>query len=67
VTFSKEEPLSLMVHRVGKTLLIDEFDIHKHLLRKQQDDWSWMNKLSQQIGAEQVSIISASNLFSKQK
>jgi len=56
-----------MVHRVGKTLLIDEFDIHKHLLRKQQDDWSWMNKLSQQIGAEQVSIISASNLFSKQK
>lgn len=28
--------ISMMVHRVGKTLLLDEFDIHKHLLRKEQ-------------------------------
>jgi hypothetical protein len=25
--------MSLMVHRVDNTLLIDEFDIHKYLLR----------------------------------
>ncbi len=34
----------MMVHRVGNTLLIDEFDIHKHLLRKQEDDWKWLRK-----------------------
>ncbi|CAN8023584.1 unnamed protein product, partial [Ixodes persulcatus] len=25
--------ISMMVHRVGKTLLLDEFDVHRHLLR----------------------------------
>ena len=25
-----------MVHRVGRTLILDEFDIHKHLLRTEQ-------------------------------
>ena len=28
--------ISMMVHRIGKTLLIDEFDVHKHLIRQQQ-------------------------------
>jgi hypothetical protein len=28
--------ISMMVHRIGKTLLIDEFDVHKHLIRRQQ-------------------------------
>ncbi|XP_067936832.1 erythroid differentiation-related factor 1-like [Watersipora subatra] len=44
IPFAGEQPLSLMIHRVGKTLLIDEFDIHKHLLRRQQDDWKWMRE-----------------------
>ena len=34
----------MMVHRVGDTLLLDDFDIHKHLLRKQEDDWQWLRK-----------------------
>lgn len=29
-------PVSMMVHKVGRTVLIDEFDIHRHLLRKQK-------------------------------
>ena len=32
----------MMVHRVGNTLLLEDFDIHKHLLRCQQDDWAWL-------------------------
>ena len=28
--------MSMMVHRIGKSLLLDEFDIHKHLFRQEQ-------------------------------
>lgn len=38
-----------MIHRVGKSLLIDEFDIHKYLLRKQKDDWQWLRKFVQTV------------------
>jgi hypothetical protein len=34
----------MMVHRVENTLLIDEFDIHKHLLRQAETDWEWLKK-----------------------
>ncbi|CAH1782614.1 unnamed protein product [Owenia fusiformis] len=44
IPYSKGNHISMMVHRVGKTLLLDEFDIHRHLLRKQQDDWRWLRK-----------------------
>ena len=43
IPWSKDH-VSMMVHRVGNTLLLDDFDIHKHLLRKQQEDWQWMRK-----------------------
>jgi hypothetical protein len=33
-----------MVHRVGNTLLLDEFDIHTHLLRAAKNEWSWLKK-----------------------
>uniref|UniRef100_T1GV09 EDRF1 N-terminal domain-containing protein n=1 Tax=Megaselia scalaris TaxID=36166 RepID=T1GV09_MEGSC len=36
--------ISMMVHRVGNTLLIDEFDIQKYLLRKYDEDWKWLRK-----------------------
>ncbi|XP_060566894.1 erythroid differentiation-related factor 1-like [Ruditapes philippinarum] len=36
--------ISMMVHRVGKSLLLDEFDIHKHLLRKEQTEWAWLRQ-----------------------
>jgi len=34
----------MMVHRVGNTLMLDEFDIHRYLLRQQDDDWKWLRK-----------------------
>ena len=36
--------VSMMVHRVGNTLLLDEFDIHTHLLRAAENEWSWLKK-----------------------
>lgn len=51
--FAQDQPLSLMVHRIGKTLLIDEFDIHKHLFRKQQQDWKWMRKFYMDLVMQQ--------------
>ena len=43
--------VSMMVHRVGSTLLLDEFDIHTHLLRKQRDDFSWLTDFFNNIVA----------------
>ena len=34
----------MMVHRIGNTLLIDEFDIHSHLLRTAENEWAWLKK-----------------------
>ena len=39
----------MMVHRVGQTLLLDDFDIHKHLLRQQQNDWAWLRKFYENV------------------
>lgn len=36
--------MSMMVHRIGKSLLLDEFDIHKHLFRQEQTDWRWLRQ-----------------------
>ncbi|CAB3360999.1 Hypothetical predicted protein [Cloeon dipterum] len=36
--------VSMIVHRVENTLLIDEFDIHKHLMRTAESEWSWLRK-----------------------
>ena len=54
MAFAKDEPISLMIHRVGKTLLIDEFDVHKHLMRRQQRDWKWMREFYNEIVSSQV-------------
>lgn len=37
-------PVSMMVHRIENTLLIDEFDIRKHLLRTAETEWEWLKK-----------------------
>lgn len=34
----------MMVHRIENTLLLDEFDVHKHLMVQTEDDWSWLRK-----------------------
>ncbi|KAF6198904.1 hypothetical protein GE061_006927 [Apolygus lucorum] len=36
--------VSMVVHRVENTLLIDEFDIHKHLLSRAEDEWAWLRQ-----------------------
>ncbi|XP_022247753.1 erythroid differentiation-related factor 1-like [Limulus polyphemus] len=43
IPYSKS-PISMMVHRVGKTILLDDFDIHSHLLRASQKQWEWLRK-----------------------
>lgn len=40
--FSSKSQISMMVHKIDNSLLIDDFDIHKNLLRKQTDDWKWL-------------------------
>ncbi|XP_050399399.1 erythroid differentiation-related factor 1 [Patella vulgata] len=47
--FSSSSHISMMVHRVGQTLLLDEFDIHQHLLRKEKEEWKWLWKFYEQI------------------
>lgn len=34
--------ISMMVHRVGNTLLIDDFDIHRFLLQQEDCNWLWL-------------------------
>ncbi|GAB1869397.1 Erythroid differentiation-related factor 1 [Camponotus japonicus] len=36
--------ISMMVHRIENTLLLDDFDIHKYLLRQAESDWEWLKK-----------------------
>lgn len=40
--YSSKSNISLMIHRVQNTLLIDDFDIHKYLLRQADDEWKWL-------------------------
>lgn len=40
--YSDNNVLSYFVHRVGNTLLIDDFDLHKYLLWKSEEDWRWL-------------------------
>lgn len=40
--YSENNVLSYFVHRVGNTLLIDDFDLHKYLLWKSEEDWRWL-------------------------
>ncbi|KAH8301127.1 hypothetical protein KR018_002623, partial [Drosophila ironensis] len=40
--YGAQSAISMVVHKVGNTLLLDEFDIQKYLLRKADDDWKWL-------------------------
>lgn len=46
---TKSAGISMMVHRIENTLLIDDFDIHKYLLRRSDDDWKWMRAFIENI------------------
>lgn len=34
--------VSMMVHRIGNTLLIDDFDVHRFLLQQEGYNWKWL-------------------------
>lgn len=42
--YAMKTAISMTVHKIGNTLLLDEFDIHKYLLRRQNDDWKWLRR-----------------------
>ncbi|KAL1490907.1 hypothetical protein ABEB36_011582 [Hypothenemus hampei] len=43
IPYSKSH-ISMMVHRVENTLLLDDFDIYKHLLKTSETEWEWLKK-----------------------
>ena len=46
--------VSMIVHRVGKTLLIDDFDIHNYLLRRSATEWEWLRRFFSQTVLQQI-------------
>lgn len=40
--YSEKSVISMIVHRINNTLLIDEFDIHKYFLMQASGDWEWL-------------------------
>jgi len=34
----------MMVHRIDKTLLLDEFDVQKYLIVETNNEWDWLKK-----------------------
>lgn len=36
--------VSIMVHKIDKTLLLDEFDVEKHLIQDTSEKWTWLKK-----------------------
>ncbi|XP_072386281.1 erythroid differentiation-related factor 1 [Diabrotica undecimpunctata] len=44
IPYHKKGHISMMVHRIENTLLIDDFDIYKHLLRTAETEWEWLRK-----------------------
>ncbi|XP_069191990.1 erythroid differentiation-related factor 1 isoform X2 [Procambarus clarkii] len=44
IPYNPKAHVSMMIHRVGKTLLIDEFDVYKYLLRQSEKEWHWLRR-----------------------
>ncbi len=45
LAYNDQSVLSYFVHRVGNTLLIDEFNLHRYLLWKsEEEEWMWLRK-----------------------
>jgi hypothetical protein len=42
LAYADNAAFSCFVHRIGNTLLIDQFDIQKYLLWKSEEDWKWL-------------------------
>ncbi|CAH1725638.1 unnamed protein product [Aphis gossypii] len=39
-----KKSVSIMVHRIDKTLLLDEFDVEEHLTQDTSEKWAWLKK-----------------------
>ncbi|XP_063979735.1 erythroid differentiation-related factor 1 [Diachasmimorpha longicaudata] len=57
--------ISMMVHRIENTLLLDDFDIHKYLLRQAETDWEWLRKFFYENIFEDTRGDKKSKLFHK--
>ena len=53
IPYSKT-PISMVVHRVGKTLLLDDFDINRYLLRRSASEWEWIRKFFYEIVLQHI-------------
>lgn len=42
--YSPKSTISMIVHRIEDTLLLDDFDLYKFLLQQADDDWKWLRK-----------------------
>ncbi|XP_052868553.1 erythroid differentiation-related factor 1 [Anopheles cruzii] len=40
--YSRKSVISMIVHRIENTLLIDEFDVANYLLRQEESEWQWL-------------------------
>ena len=55
IPYSKAN-VSLMVHRIGNTLVLDNFDVHHNLLKRQADDWEWLKKFYHEVLIDQTKM-----------
>uniref|UniRef100_A0A914WIX2 Erythroid differentiation-related factor 1 n=1 Tax=Plectus sambesii TaxID=2011161 RepID=A0A914WIX2_9BILA len=42
--YNNDQPLSMMVHRVGRTLLLDKFDMYRNLSKSNMKCWDWIKE-----------------------
>lgn len=40
--YSRKSVISMIVHWIENTLLIEEFDVAKYLLRQEETEWHWL-------------------------
>jgi len=64
VPFNKHSQISMMVHRLGRTILLDEFDVHSHLLRLEKNEWSWFRDFFLDTVLRNISV---KHLYKKNK
>ncbi|GFN84148.1 erythroid differentiation-related factor 1-like, partial [Plakobranchus ocellatus] len=51
--YSPSPQISIMVHKLCNTLLLEEFDVYKHLIRKQAEESSWLSSYFYEVIAKE--------------
>lgn len=67
IPYTENAVLSYFVHRVGNTLLIDQFDLHKYLLWKSDEDWKWLRTFIYENILPRISAKDGKAVFIKHK